>query len=227
MIQQALLAGAISLGMSGFAWAQGIPVFDATAIAKHIESVKNQLAQIQELKSQLDEAKKLYDSMNQITGVKDLAGLLKTPAIQNALPDEFGQIQSSLSGLVDEFKGKYDHFDTSGSAANNFYLQELTRQKNETYGDLSIGQKVYETASKRIAELAKLRDAVGTATTQKEILDLNARIAAETALLQNDQIRMQSLAMVQRARGRVDQQRQEEERQKKLKEFVTSLEKGN
>lgn len=224
MMKQIFLAGLIGISVPAPVLAQGIPVIDTTAIAKSLEQIKNQVDQLNQLKAQLDEAKKLYDAANGITNVKDLAALLGSDEIQRALPDQLGEIHGSLSGLVDEFKNQYDHFDTSGNAANNFYLQELARQKGETYGDLSIGRKVYETATKRITELEKLRDAVGTATTQKEILDLNTRISAEATLLQNDQIKMQSLAMVQRARDRVDRQRLEEERIKKLDAIGIAME---
>lgn len=211
----------LSLAMSGTAYAD--IVFDPTNHAQAVQQVANQLEQLQRLQDQLDEAKALYDSMNQITGVSDLASLLQSDAIQQALPTEFGDIHSSLSGLADELASEYSHYQPTPNAANDFYVQELARQQQETFGDMSVGQHVYETASQRIEGLSELRDAIGTATTQKEILDLQARIAAESALMENDQIRMQSLAMVQSARDRVDMHRAEERHREFIEEIRQAI----
>lgn len=212
-----LLAVAVGLSVASplAANAQGISVIDATAIAKHLE-------QIGELQKQLAEAKKIYDtanqlkeSMNGITDIKDLAGLLNNRDFQQYLPQEYSQysgaVNDLINGKVDGFAQKYDYYKREGNnSANDFYYNELNRRKGETYQDMAVGEAVYDQASKRAEGLNELKGKLETASTPKEVLDLQARISAESALLQNDINRMQGLAMIQDARNRVDEQREDE-----------------
>ena len=212
-----LLMVAIGLVVSSplAAGAQGIPVIDTTAIAKHLE-------QIGELQKQLEEAKKIYDTANQlkgslngITDIKDLASLLNNRDFQQYLPKEYSQYSGAVNDLisskVDGFAKQYDYYKREGNnSANDFYYNELSRRKSETYQDMAVGKAVYDQASERAEALNKLKNRLETASTPKEVLDLQARISGESALLQNDINRMQGLAMIQYARDRVDKQREDE-----------------
>jgi len=219
---------AVGLSFISFsaALAQGIPVIDQTAIAKHLE-------QIGKLKEQLDQAKKLYDqttqmkdSLNGITDVKDLAKLLNDKKFQQFLPKEYNQFSGAvndlLKGKTDNLAQKYDYYNGDGegnTAANDFYHNELKRRKGETYQDMAIGEAVYDQASKRADGLNELKNKLESASTPKEVLDLQARILAESAVLQNEINRMQGLAMIQEARNRVDKQREEE----RMQEYVEQM----
>ncbi|MCB5205163.1 P-type DNA transfer protein VirB5 [Neorhizobium sp. T786] len=209
-MKRILTAAGIALFSSG-AFAQGIPTFDTTAVAKALEQIANQMEQIEQLKAQLAQAKELYDSMNQITGVGDLAGLLKSENIQQALPPEFSKLQGPLQGVL---KNNFDAFEERNKytkeAADDFYYKELARARGETNTDMSVGQTIYEAAGQRISGLEQLRDKVKTAATAKEVADLQARISGESSLIQNQILQMQGLAMIQQARDRVDDERKRE-----------------
>jgi type IV secretion system protein VirB5 len=86
-----------------------------------------------------------------------------------------------------------------------------------------MGQAVYDTASQRIDALEELRTRISTATDVKETLDLSARLQAEQALLQNDVLRMQGLAMIQQARADMDGQREREKQQQLIDEIQAAL----
>ncbi|MCC8976693.1 P-type DNA transfer protein VirB5 [Bradyrhizobium brasilense] len=219
-IESAAIALAVVLAVSTPTLAFDI-VYDPTQAFNMGQQLQQSLQQIEQLKQQLDTAQKqlsqlsdLHKSLNQITSIGDLASSLKDPSITQYLPPEFKQYSGPLNGLLKDnangFAQKYDHY-TSTAPGENFYQEELQRQKQETYTDMSVGQAVYDTASKRIQDLETLRDKVKTASTPKEAMDLQARIAAEQALLQNEILRMKGLAMVQEARNRVDSQREREE----------------
>ena len=79
------------------------------------------------------------------------------------------------------------------------------------------------TASKRIDELEKLRQQIGASKDVKDVLDLSARFQAEQALLQNDVLRMQGLAMVQRAQADMDLQRERERGRQLIDEMKGAL----
>lgn len=207
------------------ALAQGIPVIDATAIARWGQ-------QLQEMKAQLDQAKAIYDQAEQlhsgISDASDIAGLLNDRDFQQYLPAEYNKtasaVDSLLQGNIDGFAEEYDYYEREGSSsANDFYYQELQRRKGETYQDMAVGEVVYNQASERLGGLNELRDRIGTAQTSKEVMDLQARIQAETAILQNEVLRMEGLAMIQEARGRVDEQREAEEKQRMHDEVRAAL----
>jgi type IV secretion system protein VirB5 len=82
---------------------------------------------------------------------------------------------------------------------------------------------VYDTASQRIDALEELRTRISTATDVKETLDLSARLQAEQALLQNDVLRMQGLAMIQQARMDMDGQREREKQRQLIDEMKAAL----
>ncbi|KPH75798.1 P-type DNA transfer protein VirB5, partial [Bosea vaviloviae] len=190
----------------GFAQ-QGVPVFDAGAIAKHVEQIGKLTEQIKTMEAQLTQAKQLYESFNKLTDVNDVASLLNSEEFRQHLPKEFGEIEKlvsgtgtgSLTGVIDRYLDQNRAY--QGGDANSFYRTELDRIARQTGAKHSIGQSVYDTASKRIDELEELRQKITTAKDAKNVLDLSARIQAEQAILQNEVLRMQGLAMVQQARG--------------------------
>jgi type IV secretion system protein VirB5 len=191
------------------------PVIDGAAIAKQAEQIAQLKKQLEQAKALYDKTTELYGSLNRITGVKDLAMLLNDKSFQKYLPQEYAQYanaaNSLIKGNVNGFAQKYDYYSREGnSAANSFYYQELKRRKGETYQDMAVGEAVYNAASKRLDELNKLKDALGSASSPKAVMDLQARLLGESALLQNEILRMQGLAMIQAARGRVDEQREQE-----------------
>ncbi|WP_283813008.1 type IV secretion system protein [Bradyrhizobium rifense] len=86
-----------------------------------------------------------------------------------------------------------------------------------------MGQAVYDAASQRIDALEELRTRISSATDVKETLDLSARLQAEQALLQNDVLRMQGLAMIQQARTDMDGQREREKQRQLVDEMKAAL----
>ena len=222
-----VLATGVALAAAASAHAQGIPVIDATAVAKHLEQISELQKQLQEARKIYDTANQLKESMNGITDIKDVAGLLNNSEFQQYLPQEYSQysgaVNDLINGNVGGFAKQYDYYQREGnSPANDFYYNELNRRKDETYKDMAVGEAVYNQASRRAEGLNELKDKLASASTPKEVLDLQARISAESAFLQNDINRMQGLAMIQQARNRVDEQREDE----KIQQMNDQIEKA-
>ena len=228
-VSRLLIAAALAgLPAHGFAQ-QGVPVFDAGAIAKHVEQIGKLTEQIKTMQAQLTQAKQLYESFNKLTDVNDVASLLGSDEFRKHLPKEFGEIEKlvsgtgtgSLTGVIDRYLDQNRAY--QGGDANSFYRGELDRIARQTGAKHSIGQSVYDTASKRIDELEEPRQKITTAKDAKDVLDLSARIQAEQAILQNEVLRMQGLAMVQQARGDMDGQRQKERERQLVDEMKAAL----
>ena len=211
-------------------------VFDPSVFARQLDQLvelKNQVAtmtsQLEVAQNQLTQAKQLYNSFNKLTNANDIASLLNSPEFRKYLPSEFSQIESLAKGTGSgTFASSIDSYLSqnrlyTSNPGNSFYAAELDRIARQTGAKQSLGQAVYNTASKRIDQLEKLRQQISASTDIKDTIDLSARLQAEQALLQNDVLRMQGLAMIQRAQSDMDVQRAGERRRQLVDEMKAAL----
>lgn len=212
----------------GAANAQGIPVIDQAALAKQLESIAQLKSQLDTLNQQLQQAQQLYGSLNKLTNMADVASVLNDPAIRKALPQDFnaieGLLQGSGSGAFGESASKFlQDNSTYQTSANDFYAQELSRIQKKNAGQMSLGQQIYDAATKRIDGIDQLRQQIASAGTSKDVADLQARLQAEAAFLQIDVVRMQGLRMVQQAQAQVDDQRKAEDWRRRIDTMNAAL----
>ncbi|MCO6180746.1 P-type DNA transfer protein VirB5 [Ciceribacter sp. RN22] len=222
-----VIASALILPATGAA-GQGIPVIDQTAIAKQIESITQLKNQLDALNQQIEQAQQLYGSLNKLTDMADVAGVLNDPAIRQALPTAFSAIESLFNGNgTGVFAHSSSTFLESNStyrtSADDFYAQELSRIQNKNAGQMSLGQQIYDAATKRVDGIDQLREKISTASDAKEIADLQARLQAEQAFLQTDVLRMEGLRMVQQAQVQVDEQRKAEDWRQRMDAIKAAL----
>ena len=211
-------------------------VFDPNVFARQFEQLTELKRQVETLTShlkvaqdQLNQAKQLYDSFNKRTNANDVGALLNTPQFRKVLPQQFSDIERLVAGqgggnfadAIDRYLSQNRAY--AGNSGKSYYQGELDRIARQTGAKHSMGQAVYDTASQRIDALEELRTRISTATDVKETLDLSARLQAEQALLQNDVLRMQGLAMIQQARMDMDGQREREKQRQLLDEMKAAL----
>lgn len=222
------LATVTLLASVGLVDAQGIPVTDQAAIARQIESIAQLKSQLDALNQQITQAQQLFGSLNKITNMADVAGLLNDPAVRKALPPDFNAIESLLkgsgSGVFGDTASKFlEGNSTYRSSANDFYARELSRVQSRNAGQLSLGQQIYDAATKRIDGIDELRQKISGAADAKDVADLQARLQAEAAFLQTDVLRMQGLQMVQQAQAQVDEQRKAEDWRQRMDTMGAAL----
>jgi type IV secretion system protein VirB5 len=223
----AAIASALILSISGAA-GQGIPVVDQTAIAKQIESIAQLKSQLDALNQQIQQAQELYGSFNKVTDMANVASVLNDPAIRQAMPADFNAIEGLLkgtgTGVFGDSASKFlEGNSTYRTGADDFYAQELSRIQNKNAGQMSLGQQIYDAATKRIDGIDQLREKISTASEAKEIADLQARLQAETAFLQTDVLRMEALRMVQQAQVQADEQRKAEDWRQRMDAMGAAL----
>ena len=197
-----------------------------TELKKQVDTLTSQLKVAQE---QLNQAKQLYDSFNKRTNANDIGALLNTPQFRKVLPQQFADVEKLLAGQgsgnfansINQYLNQNRAY--AGNSGNSYYQSELDRIARQTGTKHSMGQAVYDTASQRVDALEELRSRISSATDAKEVLDLSARLQAEQALLQNDVLRMQGLAMIQQARVDMDGQREREKQRQLVDEMKAAL----
>ncbi len=156
----------------------GIPVIDATSIAKQIQQIVYLTDQLNELKEQVLTAKETMERQSGSRGMGAVISSVYDPAMTVSVPGILASngINDSVSiGLSGDTAMIYDQ-------ANNVTAQYLGQT-----------EKTLQQSQARFTELLKLITKVNDAPEQKDILDLQARIEAENTMLQNEMIKLMSL----------------------------------
>lgn len=205
-------------------------VTDPGAYARMLQQLNEARSQLQELQTQvqqgtrlISQGQQLYDDFNKLTNVNSLAGVLNNPALRRYLPPEVQDTSRLLTGTLTDL-GSIGTRATSIRDANRlftpvtsglstveqYYQDSLVKSGDRAARDIALGESAYRTAGERQAGLDELRLALNNAKTAKEVMDLQARIDAEQALISNDQMQLQGLAMMQDAERRLADQRDRE-----------------
>ena len=213
----------LSAAAAAFALSLGAPpaqaamlVYDPTSYAKLIEQAKTALDQLNELKSQVQQGQQLFESLNSASGVAQIASQLGVPGLREALPQ--------ITALTAAAKGDFSKLGAIGTraeqirAAARLYTAvtgdargaDLEAAGQRAARDLALGEAVTSAGAQRLAGLEDLQAAIGAAPNARAVLDLQARATTEQAMIANDQMRLQGLAIAQAAEDRLQAQRERE-----------------
>ncbi|GLK47734.1 hypothetical protein GCM10017620_07070 [Brevundimonas intermedia] len=197
-------------------------VHDPRALAQMIEEARTTLDQLKALQTQVEQGQRLFDSLNNLSDVNALAGELGLPTVRNPLPD-MRSMRAAANGDLGALGDLADRANAirrdtrlytppTGdlSPADAYYRDSLERAGARTARDLAVGEAVAGAADRRLEGLETLRSALDTALNARAVMDLEARLAAEQALIQNEQVRLQGLALTQAAEARLEEQRARE-----------------
>ena len=193
-----LAACFIALAATPAAWAQWA-VVDAPAIVQLIQEVQTTAQQLQTAKAQLLQAQQALQTM---TGDRGMAQLLNG-TVRNYLPSNWTQITGALqgSGGFSALSGDVQSIVTANAVLSTQRLATLSPggqqliQNSRQWSAMqqALSHQALSNASNRFAAIQTLIAAISSATDQKGILDLQARISAELGMLQNEQTKLQIL----------------------------------
>ncbi len=212
-----LLAGlAISLVANPGAHAQWA-VIDAPAIIQLVQEVETMQQQLATARSQLQSAQQALQAM---TGDRGMARLL-SGTTRNYLPANWAQVAGTLTGQGGAYAGLSTDVRTAMtvnavlspqrlatlSAADQ---QQIQTQRQWAAMQQALSRAALANASGRFESIQSLVAAISTAGDQKAALDLQARISAELAMLQNEQTKVQVLYQATQAEESAIQQQARE-----------------
>lgn len=194
-------------------------VYDPTAFAQMVKDARTAIDQLESLKTQVQQGQALLSSLNDLSDVNAIADKLGLPEIRNPLPD-IATLRSAANGDLSALGDLAERADAIRRETRLYSPTEpspasdaLERSGALAARDLAIGEAVDRAATSRLEGLETLRHALDTAPNARAVLDLNARLAAEQALIQNEQVRLQGLALTQAAEARLEEQRARERAQ--------------
>lgn len=165
-------------------------VVDVGAIAQLVQEVQQMEQVLQTAQNQLNQAKQEYQS---ITGLRGMQNLL-SGINRNYLPTTWAQLPVALSSPISAQVGSNAVLTSAQVSALSPAEQQQLNAARTNAALLQVAtQQAYSTTSSRFASVQTLINAIPTATDQKGILDLQARIQAEQGMLQTDSTKLNLL----------------------------------
>jgi P-type DNA transfer protein VirB5 len=194
-------------------------VVDVAAITQLIQEISYWKQQIQAMSSQLNQLQSTYNAMTGNRGMQNLLPI--PPQTRNYLPTNWQGLIATLNGLSGSYGALSAQLNSTLSANAILTPAQLSRLSSQEQAQLqssrnsaalmqATSQQALQASSQRFTLLQQLINAIPTATDQKGALDLQARIAAEQAMLQNEQTKIQTLNQALQADERARQQRAQE-----------------
>lgn len=188
-------------------------VVDVGAIAQLVQQVATLREQLETARNQLRQAQQQYESMTGGRGMERLAA----GAVRNYLPPDWAALDAALRG-AGAYGRDIDALATANAVLNAQFLSSLSPEvraqleaaRRAAAMQQVISRRALESASQRFESLQELIDAVARAPDSKAALDLQARTAAEVAMLSNEQTKLFATFQAAQAEAMARQQRTRE-----------------
>lgn len=175
----------------------GIPVIDVANLAQAIveattaaEQLTQLIEQLRELKRHYEQAKQHYDAIRSGRG---LAGVLNDPLLRDYIPRD---ARGVLSGIdTGGYAGLSSAARSLRRAAMTYNCEDVAEAPRRTRCEAELGkpyqykafyEEALQRAGGRTAQIQSLMERAGATVDPKEMGELQARIGAETALLQHE-----------------------------------------
>jgi type IV secretion system protein VirB5 len=175
-------------------------VVDVRAIAQMASQLRTMRDQLTAARDQLGEARRTLSSLTGTRGMQNLLGHIE----RNYLPADWQQLFDTLHSASNNYGALAASVENLISGNAILSEQDLSHfsptqrsvieeGRRSTAGLAALTRQALASSSARFTNLEQLIRAIGTATDPKAIYDLQARVQAETALLQNDSIKLSTL----------------------------------
>lgn len=193
--------------------AQGIPVIDAANLAQTVQQVVNDITKINNQVQQISQLQGQLASMN---GLRGLGTILDNPLLRNYVPEKAYTFinavdASGYSGLSGTAKALRD----AHMVYNCGDLEDSARTVCEAalaqpYQHKGLLQDAMSAAASRLSQISALMGSVDATSDQKAVLEMQARIGSENALLAHEMTQIQMLQGMADADERIARSRDRE-----------------
>lgn len=194
--------------------AQGIPVIDAANLVQTVQQVVNDIAQIE---NQILQITQLQSQLSNISGSRNLGKVFNSDLLRNYLPAE------AYTAINAVGNGGYAGLGATGKALRDAAMVYncLDRPegavRNRCQADLALPyqhkgllQDAMQAAGGRLAQIDALMDQINATTDQKSVLEIQARIGAENAMLAHEVSQVQLLGAMAHSDERIARSRDRE-----------------
>lgn len=230
--RQLFQAGAAALTLVGAMTAPAHAldiVYDPSNYAQAVQQVTQLTQQLTVMQQQYQQLMQTYQAIAHLpqNALNDLGRQLNVNQFRNALPAQSGVLGAVMSGqglgpgsLGEAAQAYLNQNRIHAPTAGDFQATEMQRNASSVAGTQAMASELYQSAANRITVLQGFESQLANAADTKAVADLQARIAAEQAYIQAQQVQAQSLAMWQASQERNHQQRGEEERRRQIDNLI-------
>jgi type IV secretion system protein VirB5 len=211
-----LASVALAIPLSSFSTAshaQGIPVID---VANLIQAVMQVLNDVTKISNQVEQIQALQSQLASINGIRNLGNVYDSAALKNYVPANafnlvnavdtagYGGLTATSKTLRDAAM-VYNCLDRSGAART-----DCQASLAQPYQQKGLLQDAMGAASGRLAQIKSLMNQINGTTDQKAVLEIQARIGAENAMLAHEMSQVQMLTGMADSEERIARSRDRE-----------------
>jgi type IV secretion system protein VirB5 len=197
----------------------GIPVIDVTAIANLIEQITYWQQQMTAMAQQLHQLQQTHAAQTGDRGMQNVLPVSNQE--RNYLPPDYAELMRVVSGTSPAYVGLSAQIQSvmrANARLSNAQLNAMPPEARQGVESSrrsaalmsTLTQAAYQQTSTRFAALEQLVTAIGRAPDAKAIQDLQVRVNTEQAMLQNENLKLQTLYQLSLADQRMQQQRERE-----------------
>ena len=212
----AAIAFSVAVPLASFAPAsqtQGIPVID---IANLVQTIMQVLNDVTKIANQVEQIEALQSQLASINGMRNLGNVFDSTTLKNYVPANaynlvnaidtggYGGLTSTSKTLRDA-QMVYNCLDRAGAARTD--CQAILAQPYQQKGLLQDAMKA---ASGRLDQIKSLMTQINGTSDQKAVLEIQARIGAENAMLQHEMSQVQMLTGMADSEERIARSRDRE-----------------
>jgi type IV secretion system protein VirB5 len=212
-LKRLLAATAAALGLlAGSAAQAGIPVIDGANLAQAVQQIMawgeqyGQMAQqIEQYARQIQQMEQQYNSLN---GIRNMGDLVNNPLTRNYLPKEYSDMLRDGVGNWNAIHDAMKRFDDENSPidAASQSMKDFLQYRKQVAINRASTEEAYKSAGKRFDDIQVLLNKVNAAPDSKDIADLQARIQAEQAMIQNEANKLEAMRQLTEAQRAVQSQ---------------------
>ena len=193
--------------------AQGIPVID---IANLIQTITQVLNDITKIANQVEQIEALQQQLSSINGMRNLGNVFDSSALKNYVPANaytmvnaidtsgYGGLTATSKTLRDA-QMLYNCMDRAGAART-----ECQSTLAQPYQQKGLLQDAMKAASGRLEQIKSLMTQINGTSDQKAVLEIQARIGAENAMLAHEMSQVQMLVGMADSEERIARSRDRE-----------------
>lgn len=190
-------------------------VIDVAAIRQMVVQIEYWRQQISAMQREFEQLQRTHAALTGSRGMEALLPL--TDAERNYLPSDWSEVAQVLAGRSAEYSALAAAVEAGISeravlsperlaAMSEAERLSVVEARRASMGLAVMMREAYSQAGERFSSLAQLVEAIGRADDAKAIADLQGRIAAEQAMLENEQAKLAVMAQVAAADAQLREQ---------------------
>lgn len=201
---------ATALVFSVSAGATGIPVVDGAhigvATANSAAQIAKWVIQLERMKKEIEQTKGIWDTLK---GGRGMGNILNQDLIKQFLPKDYWAVAEAIrngngnwngiSGRVTDIVKAYQYKSCAQLNTDPILRQECERQWRNIAMSKDFGDLAFKKASENIDNLQQFIANINSSTDQKTIAEIQARINVESVRLQNEHMKLETIAKMEEA----------------------------